>query len=213
MGRSGASGPLCGFPLFRAEVAAVASSRRVCKEVPVVDNYHSMKRDRVGQPRHTAAFRTLFEEQYDRVARFAQRRVDNQSDAADVAAETFRRAWERCLREDRLPSTGWLFATARFVVGDLYRSRDRAAQLEVRLREQATLPSLDDNSDDRVLEALSGLSQEDQELLRLRYWDELGGSEIAELLSISTSALWVRLHRARKRFTGQYVRTNQRSSS
>lgn len=191
----------------------VTSSRSVCKEVPVVDNSQSMKRDRVGQPRHTAAFRTLFEQQYDRLARFAQRRVDNRSDAADVAAETFRRAWERCLREDQLPSPGWLFATARNVVGDLYRSRDRAAQLEVGIREQSILASAKDNSDDRVLEALAGLSQEDQELLRLRYWDELGGSEIAELLSISASALWVRLHRARKRFIGQYVRTNQRSSS
>lgn len=170
-----------------------------------------MKQEQPSGPSHVSAFTRLFDGHFDRVVRFAQRRVDNSSDASDVAAETFRRAWECCLRDNKVPAPGWLFITAHNIIGDLYRSRNRAGQLDARLREDVMVGGVD-GPNDRVLETLGSLSREDQELLRLRFWDELNTTELSQFLEASVSAVWVRLHRARKRFAEQYARANQRNS-
>jgi RNA polymerase sigma-70 factor (ECF subfamily) len=49
-----------------------------------------------------------------------------------------------------------------------------------------------------VTEALLSLSDKQREVLVLHSIEGLSGAEIAEALNIKTSAVWVRLHRARK---------------
>lgn len=53
------------------------------------------------------------------------------------------------------------------------------------------------------MRALRGLSEDDQELLRLVAWEELARDEIALVLGISRASVRVRLHRARKRLAEQ----------
>lgn len=177
-----------------------------------MDNSVSMKHQHTVDLKTTKVFTALFEDHYDRVVRFVVRRVDNEADATELAAETFRRAWELSRREGRVPSPAWLFATARHTVGDLYRSRERASRLEAGLCDRTSLPPTDDAAED-VLQALSALSTTDRELLQLRYWDDLTVSEISHLLEVSASTLWVRLHRARRRFADHYTQTEQRTAS
>lgn len=50
---------------------------------------------------------------------------------------------------------------------------------------------------------MRGLSEDDQELLRLVAWEELARDEIALVLGISRASVRVRLHRARKRLAEQ----------
>lgn len=156
------------------------------------------------------AFTRLFETEYDRVLRFALRRVGNDADAADLAAETFQRAWEKCQQGETAPSAAWLFVTVRNVIGDHYRARARSARLADRLEEAAAQPAEDSTSGDAIEVALAALSKTDRELLELRYWDDLSVTEISRLLDVSPSALWVRLHRARKRFEVMYTQNEQR---
>jgi RNA polymerase sigma-70 factor (ECF subfamily) len=56
---------------------------------------------------------------------------------------------------------------------------------------------------DAVSLALGQLSKSDQELLRLRYYEELSNSEIAEVLNKSANAVGVALHRALQRLRQQ----------
>jgi RNA polymerase sigma-70 factor (ECF subfamily) len=50
-----------------------------------------------------------------------------------------------------------------------------------------------------VLDALTALRPEDQEILRLAAWEDLGPAEIAIVLGCSANAAALRLSRARKR--------------
>jgi RNA polymerase sigma-70 factor (ECF subfamily) len=51
-----------------------------------------------------------------------------------------------------------------------------------------------------VYRVLDRLSESDRQLLILHKLEGLSGEEIAELTGIDTKTLWVKLHRARKRF-------------
>jgi len=145
-------------------------------------------------PRVEAEFVALYEATHGRIVRYAARRI-GPHDAEDVAAEVFRIAWTRtCEGVD--VGTGWLFVTAENVVRNHVRSEVRA-----RRTQPATVQ---DPPDDDVLDALDRLDDATRDLLRLRYWDELSGAELAHVLGISTSAVWVRLHRARRAFRTAY---------
>ena len=51
-----------------------------------------------------------------------------------------------------------------------------------------------------MTEALAALRPEEAELLRLWAWEQLGPTEIAEVLAITPNAASIRLHRARGKF-------------
>jgi len=139
------------------------------------------------------SFVALYEAQYPRVVAYARRRLGRAPDAEDCAAEVFRLAWE----QDRTPSVGWLFVTARNTVYALGRARVRSTDLVSRIAaEEAT--DGDNAPDDDLLDALDQLPEADQELLKAFYWDDLSGGQCAALLGCSTGAVWVRLHRARQ---------------
>ena len=49
-----------------------------------------------------------------------------------------------------------------------------------------------------VRAAMKRLRESDRELLFMTYWEDLSGAEIAEILGIRVTAVWVRLNRARE---------------
>jgi RNA polymerase sigma-70 factor (ECF subfamily) len=133
------------------------------------------------------------------------RRVAHPADAADVVAESFLVAWRRI--EDAptgADARPWMFGVARRVLANARRGERRRLALADRLRTHLTdvVPPPDDSGSD-VVRALGGLSEDDQELLRLVAWEELARDEIAIVLGISRAAVRVRLHRARRRLAEQ----------
>ena len=50
-----------------------------------------------------------------------------------------------------------------------------------------------------IQHALKQLSDKDRELISLRFFEELSAQEVSEVLHISTTNVYVRLHRALKR--------------
>lgn len=149
----------------------------------------------------SARFEAMFRRHYGAVVRYAVRRVGIDA-AGEVVSETFLIAWRRLdvVPDDALP---WLYATARRVVANEVRRRDRQLRLGERL---ATLRSASvDNQAEvlpealRVQTALDALSESDREAIRLHAWEHLGSADAAAVLGCSTSAYKVRLHRARRR--------------
>jgi RNA polymerase sigma factor (sigma-70 family) len=57
-----------------------------------------------------------------------------------------------------------------------------------------------------MLAALNQLRPEDQEVLRLAWWEELSHAEIGGLLGCSTQAASQRIHRATGRVAKEYQR-------
>jgi RNA polymerase sigma factor (sigma-70 family) len=158
----------------------------------------------LGQELAQVQFSRLYREQGRAILAYALRRVESPEDAADVLAETFLVAWRRLAEvppgtEARL----WLFAVARRVIANLHRSERRRTRLGGRLAEslqtELATQAAPGGEAAEVLRAMTGLSDEDRELLLLVSWEGLSPSEAAKVIEVSSLAARSRLHRARRR--------------
>jgi RNA polymerase sigma-70 factor (ECF subfamily) len=148
-----------------------------------------------------AAFTLLFQEHYDDLTRFVRRRADP-PEVEDIVEETFLAAWRRfaSLPVEVRP---WLFATARNVMLNAARSRQRREALGVKVG-TGTDPVADGGHADAdhrmdLARALLTLTDAEQEVLALHLWDELGAAEAAVVLGCSRTAYSMRLARAKRR--------------
>lgn len=146
-------------------------------------------------------FEALFTAHYAAVLKYAIRRVG--TDAADeMTSETFLVAWRRL---DRVPADPlpWLYATARRVIANEYRRRDRAHRLGERVAAEPASPTNDPGElvpeSIRVHAAMASLSETDREALRLTEWEQLDAADAAWVLGCTRATFAVRLHRARRR--------------
>jgi len=149
------------------------------------------------------AFRALYRELYDPVARFVGRRVQHREDAEDVVSRTFERLLLRLDSFDEARGGALPFALAiarNFMLDDLRARRpgvpieEAAAQL---VETRTPLAELLNGEEVRVArDKLEALAPEVRELLMLRYGDGLSTLEIGQLLGLSTAAVRQRLSRA-----------------
>ena len=154
-------------------------------------------------------FRSIYLAHYQQVYMYFRRRTDIES-ARDGTADTFLVAWRRF---DQMPTgdrtLAWLYGTARRVMANQWRSRNRSDRLRDRLGGLGRATEL--SPEDRVIpeshaqqvrDAMSRLSATDSELLRLAEWEDLSHREIAVVLGCSAHAVDQRMHRARRRLAG-----------
>lgn len=150
-------------------------------------------------------FRILYNDLYDDLWRYVQRRSINTEEARDTLSEVFLVAWRRLEdipagKEARL----WLFGVARNLVKTSWRKRKRSGDLLVRIgSEMSTRGTTDEELDNsgvlKIVKALQFLSENDQEILRLLAWENLSHKEISVVLGCSENAVAIRIRRARVR--------------
>lgn len=150
-------------------------------------------------------FNALYRAHYRAVLRYATRRIDPDS-VGDVVAETFLVAWRKLddVPADPGQAEPWLYAVARRVLANAERSHRRTLRVTARLSrqgegDQAPDPAALVSERHRVLQALSTLTEPDQEALRLVAWEGLDLPGAALAMGCSRSTMAVRLHRARRR--------------
>lgn len=158
-------------------------------------------RDPVTQTRQDS-FLAMYEAFNPRVLGYVRRRISSERAAEEITADVFRIAWQKA---DSVPDPciGWLLNVARNLIGNEYRSREREAQLQERLRDSARLASQgsgDDGTKAAIAAALEKVKEKDREILLLTYWEDLTLAEIAQVLACREPTARVRLHRARKSF-------------
>ena len=150
-------------------------------------------------------FRILYNDLYDDLWRYIQRRSINTEEARDTLSEVFLVAWRRL--ED-IPAGNearlWLFGVARNLVKTSWRKRKRSGDLLVRIgSEMSTKGTTDEELDNsgvlKIVKALQFLSENDQEILRLVAWEDLSHKEISVVLGCSENAVAIRIRRARVR--------------
>ena len=128
-------------------------------------------------------------------------------DVQDAVAEVFLVAWRR---SDHAPegdeTLPWLYGVARNVVRNFHRSTARHQRLRVKVGavSQPSDPTPEMQvirraEDQELLAAVDRLKPLDQELLRLRTWEELSHAEIASVVGLSTRGVESRLARVRKK--------------
>lgn len=151
--------------------------------------------------RSEAEFRAWYLRTSPRVYAYV-RRYCSEDDCDDVLAEVYLTAWTRF---DAVPAepVPWLIGTARNVLANSWRARDRRRRVTAEWAELNHLAAPDcagqavERAD--LLRALGGLSPDDQEVLLLAGWDGLDSAGIATVLGCSVAAARTRLSRARRR--------------
>lgn len=149
------------------------------------------------------AFAALYERFHTPVFRFLLARVGNRIEAEDMAAEVFVEAAKRVRRFDGNGAAfaGWLFTIARHDLLDRGRSLKRRVVVPVpELPDVETVPDPADRVVDlldagRVRRALERLTEEQREVVLLKFASGLTNEEVADALDKPVGAVKSLQHR------------------
>lgn len=152
-------------------------------------------------------FGVLYDRYVERIYAYAQRETGDVATAEDIVSATFEKAL-RNLPAYRWRGTSfgaWLYKIARNELRMHWRKQRWTVPLRGIFRSGVSVEqSVQANDESDALQvALRRLSNADQEILRLRYYESLSHPEIAEVLNCSPNSAAVRLHRALKRVRTQ----------
>ncbi|WP_156046089.1 RNA polymerase sigma factor [Herbidospora cretacea] len=160
--------------------------------------------------RDESGFTSMFQQHYESVLRYAWRRV-GPADAADIAAETFKIAWEKYDRVPRDQPLPWLYATARNLALNLIRRTHRRDALTTLVTGTEEDHAAEVATRQAALAALNGLSESDRELVLLMSWEELDLAQAAKVVGCSKATAAMRVHRLRRRLRHLFVEEPERS--
>ena len=152
------------------------------------------------------SYALLYDKYVKQIYRFIYFKVSSHEEAEDLTSEVFLKAWHYVQEKKEIKSfSGLLYRTARNSIIDLYRKK--SSKPEEKMNEEFEQGDRGEwyakiNTKveaERVVAALKKLKQEYQEVITLRYIDELKVEEIAEIVGKGSIAVRVTLHRALKK--------------
>jgi RNA polymerase sigma-70 factor, ECF subfamily len=160
----------------------------------------------LAQQGDAGACAALYNRHYDAVYRYCYYRVNDVDLAQDLASEVFVRMVQSLdrFRVRGRPLLAWLYTIARNLVTDMHRQKARATHLPLGGAAQL---STDGNGDlarrvDRRLQAdclasaLRHLTEEQRQVIVLKFIEDLNNAEIGRLLDKSEGAIKSLQHRA-----------------
>ena len=157
------------------------------------------------------AFTFLLDSYWNEVYGFMLKRTENETDAEDITIETFSKAFDKIATYNpEFQFNTWLVAIAKNVHIDLLRKKKSSLFIDITDEEdnQAynvadTTPSAEDEliteqNLSRLLQFIKELKPHYQEVIQLRYFQELSYQEIAEQLGEPLNNVKIKLLRAKK---------------
>lgn len=138
------------------------------------------------------------EEHYDKIYRYCYMKIRHQQTAEDITQETFLRFLEDHNYRETGKKLAWLYTVARNLCTDHYREKKKellTAPGSFEARDEGRA----DGSEDKVIhtlllrQAVLKLDMEDQELIFLRYVNELSAEDIGKIMEISRFSVYRRL--------------------
>jgi len=136
---------------------------------------------------------------YESIYRYVQYRIGDSQTAEDAASEVFVRLLN-ALNNGKAPQSslrGWLFGTASHIVNDHYRARYRGGDEDLERHE--TLPAHDAADPEMVVQrvlahaelrtALADLTDDQQQVVTLRFGQGLSHREVAQLMEKTEGAV------------------------
>jgi RNA polymerase sigma-70 factor, ECF subfamily len=150
------------------------------------------------------AFGQLYERYVDRIFNYVYYRTGNLHDAEDLTARVFQRAMNHIQNyTDRgVPFSAWLYRIAHNLVANWHR--DRSRKQEIPLEDLPILPTKGDHPErnlvrsqeqDALLKLIRRLPSERQNLLILKFVEDLSNAEIGEIMGRSEGAIKSLYHR------------------
>jgi len=147
------------------------------------------------------AFGELYERYVDKIYRYIYFKVGQRAEAEDLASQTFLKAWDAIGDYEwrNHPFGAWLFRIAHNLVVDYHRARrdyvtldDASPQLEHKasqddIRPERMLAEL--IATERVRQAIGRLTEEQQQVLILRFFEGLSTGEVADIMGKRRGAI------------------------
>ena len=127
------------------------------------------------------------DEQYDKVYRYCYFRVKNQHLAEDITQETFLRFFESSSYKDAGRPLAYLYTVARNLCIDEFRKVHTEE-----LKEEIVQNGFEDAvvEKENLHQAMATLSKEEQELILLRYVNEVSFADLSQMYEKSRFALY-----------------------
>jgi RNA polymerase sigma-70 factor (ECF subfamily) len=153
----------------------------------------------------SSAFGLLYDKYQEQIFRFIYVKVGRREDTEDLAAQVFLQALTNLSdwRDLGYPFSSWLYRIARNAVADFYRASKKTASLEDIPVEQLGLMARELEVDTdialsvhRVREAMSSLKEEYQDVLLMRFVDDMSIKDTAAAIGKSEGATKLLTHRA-----------------
>jgi RNA polymerase sigma-70 factor (ECF subfamily) len=157
------------------------------------------------------AFGELYERHVRSIYRYVYYRVGNAEDAEDLTARVFMRALKHVKNYNNrgVPFTAWLYRIAHNVVANYHR--DNSRHPSVPLDEMELHSAHHDDTDlhidsarerERLLRAMRLLPEERQQLVVLKFVEQLQNAEIGQIMNRSEGAIKSLYHRTLMQLRG-----------
>lgn len=134
------------------------------------------------------------QDQYDKIYRYCYFKVRNRQIAEDLTQETFLKYFNQTSYINRGKSLSYLYTIAKNLCIDFYRKSNREEGLKEEVLGNDDISTFETNL--AIRQAVSTLPPDLQELLLLRFANELGINEIANIMKISRFAVYRKLNKA-----------------
>lgn len=157
------------------------------------------------------AFTSLLDYYWNEVYGFMLKRTENETDAEDITIETFAKAFDKIATYNpEFQFNTWLIAIAKNAHIDMLRKKKSTVFLDITDEEDNQAYNVADSSPSpedkiiteqnlsRLLQCIKELKPHYQEVIQLRYFQELSYQEISEQLKEPLSNVKIKLLRAKK---------------
>ncbi len=155
-----------------------------------------------------SAFGLLYDKYQPNIFRFIFLKVSRREEAEDLTHQVFLNAWQNieAFEDQGLPLSSWLYKIARNKVIDYYRTKKSITSIE-NVSEDYFETSRDGGMEtignkievEEIYRALKKLSPEYQEIIIMRFVEELSPREIAKITGKKNGAIRVLQFRALRR--------------
>ncbi|MFZ4671061.1 MAG: RNA polymerase sigma factor [Flavobacterium sp.] len=157
------------------------------------------------------AFTYLLDHYWNEVYGFMLKRTENETDSEDITIETFSKAFDKIATYNpEFQFNTWLIAIAKNVHIDMLRKKKSTVFVEITDEEDQQAYNIADSSPSaedeliteqnlsRLLQYIKKLKPHYQEVIQMRYFQEMSYQEIAEQLNEPLSNVKIKLLRAKK---------------
>lgn len=152
-----------------------------------------------------AALTALYDQYVDKIYSYVYHRISNAELAEDITGQVFMRMLEaiKAGRPWQISFSGWLYRIAHNLVIDHYRRRSRASFVDIEeatpleAREGDPFQSVERQTNKaRLRAALTLLTEEQAQVITLRFLEELSIAETAEIMGKTEGAIKALQYRA-----------------
>jgi RNA polymerase sigma-70 factor (ECF subfamily) len=150
-----------------------------------------------------AAFTKLYDHYFDRIYRHICYRVGQTQDAEDLTQQVFLQAWRALGRYQQTgsPFVAWLLTIAHNAVVSYYRRTKNVKSLDLEVMDWPSEERVDHQAEtrveyQRVRRVLQRLKPEHQQIIVMRFLEDLSHRDIATALGKSEANVRVMQHRA-----------------